>query len=167
MSKNTYLSEVDKALLSLAKKKHVEKNPNKLKFSEDLVEKGHFKKYAFDVYKVDNDPYESLWMLQDFDDGQHLVRASDPTYAREDKGDWTAVSDYGRENVTLVYKNVPIARFSSKEYGFEPTDTMTFKSALLERVETDTAFIKSVLSSEPSGKREALTATFPEFKKFI
>lgn len=167
MSKNSYLSEIDKALISLAEKKKVDENPNRIKFTQSAVDRGVFKKYAFDVYKVDNDPYESLWTLEEFSDGFHLVRASDPKVTREDKGDWGAVSDYNRENITLVYKNIPIARFSSKEYGFEPKDVITFKSALLERVESDNDFVKNVLSVQPSGKREALALTFPEFKKFI
>lgn len=167
MSKNTYLSEIDKALISLNQKKQETEFPSKIKFNEESVNNGKFRKFAFDVYKVDNDPYESLWILQEFDDGPHLVRASDPKYSAEEKGDWTAVSDYDRENVTLVYKNVPIARFSSKEFGFNPSDAMTFKSALLEMVEKDGEFVKSVLSGQPSGKREALATTFPEFKKFF
>lgn len=167
MSKNSYQSEVDRALVSLASKRKEEEVPSRIKFHEDAVTNGQFKKFAFDVYKVDNDPYESLWVLQEFDDGPHLVRAGDPKYAKEDKGDWSAVSDYSRENVTLVYKNVPIARFSSEEFGFNPQEAMTFKSALLEMVESDGEFVKSVLSEQPSGKREALTMTFPEFKKFF
>lgn len=167
MSKNTYQSEVDKALVSLASKRQERVAPSRIKFDEDSVANGQFKKFAFDVYKVDNDPYESLWVLQEFDDGPHLVRTGDPKYTREDKGDWSAVSDYGRENITLVYKNVPIARFSSKEFGFDPQEAMTFKSALLEMVESDGEFVKSVLLGQPSGKREALATTFPEFKKFF
>lgn len=167
MSKNTYLSEVDKALLKLAKKQQVEDHPNKMRFSDADVDSGLIQKYAFDVYKVDNDPYESLWIRQDFEDGPYLVRASDPQYSKEEKGDWTAVSDYNRENITLAYKDIPIARFSSDEFGFDPKDVMSFKAALLESVEADGSFVKNILSGQPSGKREALMQTFPEFKKFI
>lgn len=167
MSKNTYISEIDKALISLAKQKEEEKHPNVLKFNQNDVDAGRIKKYAFDVYKVDNDPYESLWILQDVDGAPHLVRASDPQYSREERGDWSAVSDYDRENITLTYKNVPIARFSSKEFGFKPQDAMSVKAAILEMAETDTDFVKSVLLRQPSSKREALATTFPEFKKFF
>lgn len=167
MSKSTYKAEVDNVLASLAAKQKEKDYPSRIKFSESSVEKGHFKKYAFDVYKVDNDPYEGLWMLQDCDDGPHLVRTSEPKYAQESRGDWSAVSDYNRENITLVYKNVPIARFSSEEFGFNSSDAMTFKSALLEMAENDGEFVKGVLSGQPSGKREALSMTFPEFKKFF
>lgn len=167
MSKNEHLSEIDAVLLKLAQKKQEDTLPNKIAFSEEGVKSGLFKKEAFDVYTVDNDPYESLWLLHEDQEGQHLVRASAPEYGVKEKGDWFAVSDYDRENVTLNYKNVPIARFSSKEFDFSPEDVITFKSALLDRVEADNDFVKSVLSSQPSAKREALVTTFPEFKKFI
>lgn len=167
MSSNNYQSEVDKALISLANKKKEEECPSRIPFSEDKISRGEIQKFAFDAYRVDNDPYESLWIRQDFDDGPYLVRAEDPRFEVKEKGSWSAVSDYNRENVTLTYRNVPIARFSSKEFGFEPQDAMTFKAALLDRVEEDSEFIKDVLKGQPLGKQEALATTFPEFKKFI
>lgn len=167
MSKNIYLSEVDKALTSLNHKRIEDKNINKIAFNQSKVEHGNFVKVAFDVYRVDNDPYNNLWVLQDCDDGQFLIRTSDRHSGIEVNGEWSAVSDYDKENVTLNYKNVPIARFSSKEFGFNNSDILTFKQALLEKVKEDEFFIKDLLISQPLSKKDALTTTFPEFKKFI
>lgn len=167
MSKNIYLSEVDKTLASLNERQREEKIPSKVAFQDSKVAAGHFIKVAFDVYKVENDPYNNLWILQDCDDGQFLVRTSDRHSGIETTGSWSAVSDYDKKNITLNYKNVPIARFSSKEFGFNNSDILTFKQALLEKVKEDELFIKDLLSSQPLSKKDALTTTFPEFKKFI
>jgi hypothetical protein len=138
-----------------------------IKFSDDLVESKAIRKIAFDVYKVEDDPYHSLWMLEDRDGQSYLVRASNPTYDANEQGSWTAVSDYEHQNVTLAYKNVPIARFSSEAYGFNSDDIGPFKTALLELIGEDESFLKEVLAEQPEEKRQALATTFPELKKLI
>ncbi len=165
--KEQYLSDVDQVLKSLASDSLEQIRPSRIIFSQDKVKSGLFTKIAFDVYRVDNDPYKDLWILEESEEGVHLVRASDSISDLEARGDWTAVSDYDRHNVTLNYKDVPIARFSSKEFNFSPEDIFTFKSALLSQAQEDTEFVKNVLAGQPSGKVEALVNSFPEFKKFI
>ena len=126
-----------------------------------------FKKVAFDRFRVENDPYESLWAIQDIDGKPHLVRASDPQFETRKNGSWEAISDYDKKNVTLSYKNIPITRFSSDEYGFSSGDISIFKSALIEKTSSDDSFLKELLSEQPVSKRDALVSTFPELKKFI
>jgi len=126
-----------------------------------------FKKVAFDRFKVDQDPYDGLWALQDIDGKPHLVRASNPQSEVRKVGDWEAVSDFEKRNVTLSYKNIPITRFSSDEYGFSSNDISIFKSALIEKTSSDNSFVKELLNDQPQTKREALVSTFPELKKFI
>lgn len=72
-----------------------------------------------------------------------------------------------KKNVTLSYKNIPITRFSSDEYGFSSGDISIFKSALIEKTSSDDSFLKELLSEQPVSKRDALVSTFPELKKFI
>lgn len=165
---NKFHKELDNALISLAKKQRNDVYPDRIKIdSEEALKNGSVKKVAFDVYTVDNDPYENLWVLENSaDDGAYLVRTSDPKYASKESGDWSAVSDYNRENITLNYKNVPIARFSSKDFGFSPDDITTFKSALLDNAKEE-KFLRDILKNESLSKREALGLTFPEFKKFL
>lgn len=165
--KEEYLIEVDRVLANLANENKEQFRPTRIAFSKDKVTSGQFTKVAFDVYKVDNDPYSDLWILEESADGIHLVRASEPTNTLEVRGDWTAISDYDRHNVTLNYKNIPIARFSSQDFNFKPEEIITFKSALLARAQEDTEFVKNVLAGQPTGKIEALVVNFPEFKKFI
>jgi len=126
-----------------------------------------FKKVAFDRFKVDQDPYDGLWALEDIDGKPHLVRASNPQFEVRKVGDWEAISDFEKRNVTLSYKNIPITRFSSDEYGFSSNDISIFKSALIEKTSSDNSFVKELLKDQPQTKREALVSTFPELKKFI
>lgn len=168
MKKEKYLADIDKVLLrTLRNQSPSIADKTKIKFSQELIDSGEIRKEAFDVYRVDNDPYEHLWILEDFNGVPHLVRASDPTFNTSGKGNWSAISDYDRTNITLAYKNIPIARFSSDEYGFEKDDIITFKSALLDRVSSDEDFIKEVLAEQPQSKREDLAVNFPEFRKFV
>jgi hypothetical protein len=167
MSKEKYLANIDRVLVDVLRKNSSNMgDKNKIEYSKDMEQSGEIKKVAFDVYKVDNDPYSSLWTVEDVDGRSYLVRASDPQPELEARGDWTAVSSSDKKDVTLVYKNVPIARFSSDKYGFENSDIITFKSALLDNTK-DKAFIKNVLLEQPESKRQALVSGFPEFQRII
>ena len=168
MKREKYFADIDRVLIDALRRGSPSiAEKMKIKFSEDLVKSGHFKKEAFDVYRVDNDPYAGLWLLENIDGVQHLVRASDPVFETTEQGSWGAISDYDKSNVTLSYKNIPIARFSSEDFGFSKLDIITFKSALLNRVSTDEGFIKEVLAEQPKSKRDDLVNTFPEFRKFV
>lgn len=168
MKRERYLADIDRILMDTLRKQSPGVSEKKtIKFSEELIESGQIKKVAFDVYKVDNDPYENIWILENIDGVPHLVRASDPSFESSVKGDWAAVSDHDKRNVTLAYKNTPVARFSSQDYGFSKEDIITFKSALLGRIGDDKEFIKEVLAEQPESKRIALADTFPELRKFV
>ena len=167
MPKEKYTAKIDGILAEVLKgaSKSIADKDKLLVTAENT----HFiKKVAFDVYRVENDPYEGLWLMEQADDGKnYLVRASDPQFEYKKSGEWEAITDYGQENITLSYKNVPIARFSSKDYGFTAEDASTFKSAILEKADSDEDFIKGVLSTQPESKRSAICTTFPELKKYI
>lgn len=167
MPQEKYLTDVDEALVSFVKKQN-KTIINKIAFSAEKVKSGSFKKIAYDVYRVDNDPYESLWLYQDFEDGPYLVRAVDSVDDLTKKnGEWDALTDKSGENITLLYKNVPISRFSSSEFKFNAENLLTFKSALLDQITNNTDFLKSILKNEPAEKVSAIVTSFPEFKKFI
>jgi len=154
------MKELDNILFDLYQKrtKDVSKK-NKIALSEAVG----LKKIAFDIYKVMNDQYNDLWRVED----GFLVRSSDPKYQVKEGGDWSAVSSYDGDIVTLAYKNVPVCNFSSDEYGFSTNDVFTFKGALLDEISENNDFVKNVFSSQTKSKREALTNVFPELKKFV
>jgi hypothetical protein len=157
-------SYLDDILIKFTKKQSKDLG---IKDQVEINESISFKKVAFDMFKIDQDPYDGLWALQEIEGKPHLVRASNPQVDIKKVGDWEVVSDYDKRNVTLSYKNIPITRFSSDEYGFSSNDISIFKSALIEKTSSDESFIKELLVEQPQNKREALVTTFPELKKFI
>ena len=159
------MNELDKALINFFQKKS-----DKISDKNCIPVDGNVKfvKYAFDMYKVYNDHYNGLWKLEDVNGKPHLVRTPDILeYSYESKGDWTCASNYDNNGITLSYKNVPIQRFSSDEYGFNGDDILTFKSALLDRANNDNEFVSEVLTNQPKPKFDAITATFPELKNYF
>ena len=118
------------------------------------------------MVKVFGDHYDDLWKVEEVEGEKFLIRASSPEYKRKDGGDWSAISDYDAENITLAYKKVPICRFSSEEYEFGD-DMFAFKTSLLERASSDSDFIKSILTAQPKSKAEAIGNIFPELKELI
>ncbi len=168
MSKEKYLANIDRVLQETLRKTSGNLgDKNKIAYSEDLEKKGTFQKIAFDVYRVPEDPYNGLWTLEDHNGQPYLVRASTPQYEQSDSGNWTAISNQDRDNITLSYKKYPIARFSSDKYGFTSEDIVSFKLALLENVNSDEDFIKEVLLEQPESKRSAMLSQFPELQKII
>jgi len=167
MSREKYLANIDRVLQDVLRRNSKDLgDQNKIAYSEELEDSGAILKIAFDVYRVENDPYNGLWTVEEHDGKQYLVRASDPKSEREVQGDWAAVSSHDKDNITLVYKKVPIARFSSDKYGFDSRDIITFKMALLDSI-NDAEFIRDILLEQPESKRAALVSEFPEFHKLI
>lgn len=159
------MNSLDDILIKLSKKN---KSDNIIKVDENIK----IKKVAFDIYTVDkgrsmSEHYEGLWKLEDINGSPYLVRASDPQYASNASGDWTATSSYENNNVILAYKNVPIANFASSDFGYSENDIPMFKQALLDRVLSDDDFKVDIFSIQSLNKKEALANTFPEFKKYI
>ena len=157
---------LDDALIKVAKKN------SKYLGDRDEVEitpSLYFEKIAFDMYRLspEDDPYHSLWTISNVDGKNYLVRTQTPTVEIKTAGEWSATSDYDKKNVTLSYKNVPLIRFSSNEYGFSSEDISIFKKALIEKIESNSSFVKEIINDQPISKKEALTSTFPELKKFI
>ena len=163
-----YKANLDHVLIKLAKKNSSSLgDKDKILFSKTAELNGEYVKFAFDLYRVENDPYQDLWILDDIDGAQHLIRASHPTNEHKTSGDWTVVSNYDKNNITLRYKNIPITSFSSENFGFNKEDIITFKEAILDQVGGDESFIKNVFSGQPSKKVDALVGTFPELVKYV
>jgi len=155
--------ELDNALVKFFKESSDNLgDKNIIKVSDDLK----MKKVAFDMYKVYGDHYDCLWKLEDVNGDQFLVRASDPQYDYSKKGEWNLSSDYDARNVTLFYKNTPIQRFSSSDFGFESNDLNIFKSALQDQLD-DEGFVRDVLASQPKDKFSSITSTHPELNKYF
>ena len=128
--------------------------------------KHFFTKVAFDVFRLNNTPIDSLWTLEDGEDGEQYLVANyeedKETKGLEAKGSWMALSDSENKNVTLLYKDTPIKRFSSLEYKFTHEDIHIFQRTLIEKLSSDKAFVRKLLKSQPEEKRKMFLQQFPE-----
>lgn len=168
MSREKYLANIDKVLKGFLREASEDVGiKNKIAYSEDLEASGAIKKVGFDIFRVENDPYDGLWVVEDLNGRPHLIRASDPATEQVKSGSWTVTSNFDKNNVTLSYNKIPVAGFSSDKYGFSSDDIITFKSALLDSINTDESFVKDVFQEQPESKRLALASTFPEFQKLL
>jgi hypothetical protein len=156
------MSEIDSILIELHRKRTANiSSKDRIKLTDDL----QIKKVAFDMYRVLKDQYNDLWKVEDVDGERFLVRSSDPAYTTKEEGSWVVTGNYDSDNVTLSYKKVPICSFSSDEFGFSKDDIFTFKSALLDVIESDEGFVKKVIGSQPEAKVSAIKSLFPELLK--
>lgn len=136
--------------------------PGKVLYSEN---KHRFTKVAFDVFRMNDSPIESLWILEDGDDGkQYLVaRYDDQEEGQlEAKSSWMALLDKKAENVTLFYNDYPIQRFASLDYGFGPHDAHIFQRMLVDKLNADKSFVEKLMSNQSDEHRKNITERFPE-----
>lgn len=127
-----------------------------------------FRKVAFDVFQLNSSPVESLWTLEDGENGDQFLVAQ---YSEEEepenlesKGNWEALSDSNGKNVTLMYKGAPIQRFASVDYGFDAKDVHIFQQTLVEKLGSDESFTSKFLKSQPKVKFDLLVSKFPELR---
>lgn len=126
-----------------------------------------FRKVAFDVFQLNSSPVESLWSLEDGEDGTQFLVAQ---YSDEDKevieskSHWEALSDRDGKNVTLMYKTAPIQRFASTDHGFSGDDVHLFQQTLVEKLGSDESFVSKLLKSQPKVKLDLLVSQFPELQ---
>ena len=126
-----------------------------------------FTKVAFDVFQLSSSPVDSLWILEEGDDGkQYLVARYDEEIVDEglksESSAWNALPDKEAKNVTLFYKDSPIQRFASEDYGFTAEDVGVFQQTLVEKLSSDKSFREKFLNSQPKSRRDALLQQFPE-----
>lgn len=128
-----------------------------------------FRKVAFDVFQLNSSPVESLWILEEGDDGQQFLVAqygAEEDEAIESKSSWEALSDKEGKNVTLMYKNTPIQRFASTDYGFNEDDVHLFQKTLVESLDSNGKLVSKLLGSQSHEKVAYLTSKFPELESF-
>jgi hypothetical protein len=129
--------------------------------------KQFFTKIAFDVFQFNTSPVQSLWILEEGDDGkQYLVARYDETQENSEsmkvESNWAALADSKCENVTLIYKDVPIKRFASTEYGFTKEDIHLFQKILVNKLSSDKSFVEKLIKSQPENFGKSILDRFPE-----
>jgi len=145
----------------LNKKKEAQSNDDKL--AADTV-RNRMHKVAFDVYSIDNDPYDALWRLEsNADDGkEYLVRMDNDSTVEAKTGGWVATSNESGSSITLAYRGVPVQRLSGKIFGFSKEDVGLFKKALLEKVSKNDSFRGKILDMQSDERKTELFQAFPE-----
>jgi hypothetical protein len=125
-----------------------------------------FTKVAFDVFQLNGSSVESLWKLENDEDGKQFLVAM---YDDEQEGDkivstsnWSALSDKNGQNITLFYKDTPIQRFASVEYGFNNEDAHVFQNALVSKLNSDKEFSQKLVRAQNEQVKSHLLNTFPE-----
>jgi hypothetical protein len=150
-----------KQLTELLKNKEAKTND---KLSVDDV-RSRMHKVAFDVYSIENDPYDALWKLESnaSDGKEYLVRMDgEGTSAETKTAGWTAASNDSGTSITLAYNNVPVQRLAGNIFGFSKNDVGLFKKALLEKVSKDELFRSKILDMQSDERKSELVKAFPE-----
>lgn len=137
----------------------VDKAVNKSRTVYEFSEVKHlFKKVAFDVYKPVTGS-EQLWELRDGEDGKQylfaLYEEGEDIIAQASAKEWYAIPDAQGLNITLSYKQIPVARFASTECGFTSEEAGEF-AAFLEKRAASKDFVSEMLKHLPEAKRHAL-----------
>lgn len=127
-----------------------------------------FRKVAFDVFQLKSGPVDPIWILEEGEDGESYLVAQYSEDEGPDKGleakssHWAALSDSEGDSVTLLYKNTPIRRFASDEFGFDKSDVHLFQETLVEKLSSEEALKEKLLKELDSERRDALLSQFPE-----
>lgn len=142
-------------------------NPDTTRLPYQQV-KQHFTKVAFDVFQLNNTPFESYWILEQGEDGQeYLVAKYDdaPDGELEAHGSWQALSDKTASNVTVYYKGVPVKRCTASDFGFTTDDVHLFTKTVADGLNGNDELAEKMLAELPAEKADALAQQFPELKK--
>lgn len=139
-------------------------NPSKTALAFDDV-KNHFQKVAFDVYKQNGS--DKLWELREENGQKFLVALYDNVEnlvveSTENKpNSWVAIADSDKKNVTLSFKNTPVAKFASSEYNFTEQEADAF-AKFVEKKAADASFISALVETMPEKKREVVLKLLQE-----
>lgn len=139
------------------------------KYSNSRVEydknKHLFTKVAFDTFQINSSPIESLWILEEGEDGkQYLVATYDEDSTIKSESNWTAFTNKEASAITLYYKDQPVYKFAAAAYGFGKDDAYLFEKLLVKRAETDGHFVKTILEQLPEEKAQSIKSLFPELR---
>jgi len=83
----------------------------------------------------------TIWQLQAGDDGEFIIRAEpveeQHTVESSQDGEWTAICDSSKQNITLSHHKLPLCRFASKDFGFDAETAEQFQKYLIEQLESE------------------------------
>lgn len=100
------------------------------------IASGKFAQVGINLFR--NQENNTIWQLQSSDEGEFIIRAEpveeQHTVESSKDGEWTAIADSSKQNVTLSHHNIPLCRFASSEFGFDAESIEDFQKYLVEQV---------------------------------
>lgn len=122
-------------------------------------------KVAFDVVKFKDGDFSHLWQVNKADDGNEYIVAlyNDDEQIEKTaslKNNWTILKD--KENIHIVYKNEPIAKFAASYLGIKESDLDLVEEYLPNKLATNKSLVEKLLKSVGKFKKEELARKYPE-----
>lgn len=154
------IDEFVRSLQSLDRQ--AEAAPTRLLISEAEAS-GRFVKADLGAFRNREDG--SIWKLDTGDDGlQYIVKTeSDDTISQ---AGWTAAPNRTGDTITLSYLNVPVRKFTTSEFGFNPDNAALFASVIIAKAtEEQPKFVKNILATLNFEDRIRLQKQFPIFRQ--
>lgn len=120
-------------------------------------------KIAFDVVKFkDSNDIDGLWQVQSSDDGEVIVALYEETPKLEAKSSWSAVMDKTASYVHVFYKNEPVIKLASANFGITEEDSVSFVENLPKVLAEDIGIRSSLLNELSEKERKSFTTKYPE-----
>lgn len=121
-------------------------------------------KVAFDVVKFkDSSDIDGLWQVQSSDDGEVIVALYEETPKLETKSSWSAVADKTASYVHVFYKNEPVIKLASANFGVtSKEDSVSFVENLPKILAENVGIRSSLLNELSAEDRKSFTTKYPE-----
>jgi len=125
-----------------------------------------FKKAAADLFRKNDE--EGLWKIETAETGEEFfirTEIEDPEASfTKEASLWSVAADKGNKNITLAYKNIPLKRFASAEFGFTEGNVSAFCDRILASV-ADKEFKKHIFAELGPQTKKTVEIECPELFK--
>lgn len=124
-----------------------------------------FKEAVADLFRKNDE--DGLWKIETADGEDFFIRTEieDPEAAIVKEASlWSAATDKKSENITLAYKNIPLKRFTSSEFGFTKENVSKFCDRILASV-SDEEFKKHLFAEMGLQTKKTIETECPELLK--
>lgn len=112
---------------------------------------------AFDLFRLDGNNREDLWVVQADDDGNEFLMRTYNLPDEEDliqkSSEWEVLLDKTGQNLTIAYKEIPVKRIAASEYNVKGKDeALLLREVILNKIASDESF-QNLLLGNPLDKK--------------
>lgn len=141
----------------------LEKKLNQPKFYKLADVQDKLQKVAFDVVRfIDGQDIEGLWQIKQTEGGEYIVAMYEDSLDAKVATDWSAYPDKTASNVSVFYKNTPVARISLAQLGIPVEDRSGMAAGLPRKLASNAKLVAGLLQQVPAEDRVQLLQTYPE-----